>query len=264
VVVLPAGTVSFLFSDIEGSTRLLQQLGDAWGHVLSEHRRLLREAVTATEGREVDNQGDAFFFVFGRARDATAAAAAGQRALAEHDWPQQAEIRVRMGIHTGEPAVGDEGYLGIDVVRAARICSAAHGGQVLVSETTRALAADAEFVDLGRHRLKDIDAEQHLFQLVVPGLPSDFPPLQTPDLTPQGTSLAAARGTPERARRAADELAARIDADVQRMLADAGIPGYAPVGPGSAQTSERPSFLRRLLRGRQESGESSSSGKPSG
>jgi class 3 adenylate cyclase len=248
-VALPAGTVSFLFSDIEGSTRLLQRLGEAWGHVLSEHRRLLREAVRATDGREVDNQGDAFFFVFGRARDATAAAAAGQRALAGHAWPEQAEIRVRMGIHTGEPAVGDEGYLGIDVVRAARICSAAHGGQVLVSETTRALAADAEFVDLGRHRLKDIDAEQHLFQLLVPGLPSDFPPPVTLDVSRPGLSIAAARGAPERTQRAADELAARIDADVQRMLADAGIPGYAPTGPGSAPPSERPSLLRRLLRG---------------
>jgi hypothetical protein len=187
--------------------------------------------------------------VFARARDATAAAAAGQRALAEHEWPNRAEIRVRMGIHTGEPAVGDEGYLGIDVVRAARICSAAHGGQVLVSETTRALAADADFLDLGRHRLKDIDAEQRLFQLVVSGLPSDFPPPRALEPTAADTSLIA-----ERSRRAVDELAARIDADVQRMLANAGIPGYASGGPesGSVPASARPSLVRRLLRGRRD------------
>jgi class 3 adenylate cyclase len=257
VATLPAGTVSFLFSDIEGSTRLLQQLGDAWGGVLAQHRRLLREAVATTEGREVDNQGDAFFFVFGRARDATAAATAGQRALVEHAWPENAEIRVRMGIHTGEPSVGDEGYLGLDVVRAARICSAAHGCQVLVSETTRALVGDAEFVDLGRHRLKDIETEQHLYQLVVPGLPTDFPPLQTIDEARPGGPLAKSGYRPERTQRAADEMSARIEAGVERMLAEAGVPGYAPVGPASGPPPRPPSLLRRLL-GR------SSSNKPSG
>ena len=253
---LPAGTVSFLFSDIEGSTRLLQQLGDAWGAVLAQHRRLLREAVATTEGREVDNQGDAFFFVFGRARDATAAATAGQRALVEHAWPENAQVRVRMGIHTGEPSVGDEGYLGLDVVRAARICSAAHGCQVLVSETTRALVGDAEFVDLGRHRLKDIETEQHLYQLVVPGLPTDFPPPQTIEEARPVGPLAKRGYQPERTQRAADEMAARIEAGVERMLAEAGVPGYAPVGPASGPPP-RPSLLRRLL-GR------SSSSKPSG
>ena len=138
---LPSGTVTFLFSDIEGSTRLLQQLGAAWGDVLADHHRLLREAFAPTGGREVDTQGDAFFLAFARAGDATSAAAQGQRALSAHDWPDEVELRVRMGLHTGEPSMGEEGYLGIEVVPCRRICSAAHGAQVLVSETTRALSA---------------------------------------------------------------------------------------------------------------------------
>ncbi len=176
---LPSGTVTFLFSDIEGSTRLLQQLGDGWGGVLSEHNRIMREAFATAGGREVDRQGDAFFAVFPRARDAVVAAATGQRGLAEATWPDGVRLRVRMGIHTGEPAIGDEGYLGLDVVRAARICSLAAGGQVLVSETTRALVrSDADglsFLDVGEHRLKDIDEPERLFQLAGGGLSDDVP-----------------------------------------------------------------------------------------
>src|SRR5215218_7513014 len=119
---LPGGTVTFLFTDIEGSTRLLQQLGDAYGDVVRDHRMLLREHLGASGGTEVDTQGDAFFYSFTRAKDAVAGAVGAQRALAEHDWPG-GDVRVRMGLHTGEPTVGEEGYLGLDVVRAARICS---------------------------------------------------------------------------------------------------------------------------------------------
>ena len=136
---LPGATVTFLFTDIEGSTRLLQELGDDYGQVVADHRRLLRDVFGAARGSEVDTQGDAFFYSFARARDAVRGAVDGQRALAAHQWPGGAEVRVRMGLHTGEPHVGDEGYVGMDVVRAARICSAGHGGQILVSETTRAL-----------------------------------------------------------------------------------------------------------------------------
>ena len=136
---LPGGTVTFLFTDIEGSTRLLQELGDDYGQVVADHRRLLREIFQAAGGNEVDTQGDAFFYSFPRARDAVRAAVDGQRALAAHEWPRGVDVRVRMGLHTGEPTVGEEGYVGLDVVRAARICSAGHGGQILVSETTRAL-----------------------------------------------------------------------------------------------------------------------------
>ena len=175
----PTGTVTFLFTDIEGSTKLLQQLGADYGTVVADHRRILRDAFGSPGGREVDTQGDAFFYSFGRARDAVAAAVAGQNALAEHEWPGGVVVKVRMGLHTGEPAVGDEGYIGMDVVRAARICEAAHGGQVLLSETTRALVGtdlpDGVSVrDLGEQKLKDVRAE-HLYQLELGGSPQYFP-----------------------------------------------------------------------------------------
>src|SRR5437867_13184755 len=167
---LPTGTVTFLFTDIEGSTRLLQELGGRYADALAEHRRLLREAFVHHGGIEVDTQGDAFFVAFSRAKDALAAAMQAQQALA--DTP----IRVRIGLHTGEPVVTDEGYVGIDVHRAARIAAAGHGGQVLVSQTTRDLLdADAELRDLGEHRLKDLSEPQRLYQLG----PADFPPLRS-------------------------------------------------------------------------------------
>jgi class 3 adenylate cyclase len=178
---LPTGTVTLLFTDIEGSTQLMRQLGDAWPEAHADHRRLLRKAVGGAGGREVDTQGDAFFAVFARARNALSATAAAQTAFHRHPWPDGTELRIRVGIHTGEPTIGEEGYLGLDVVRGARICSAAHGGQVLVSETTRALVrgdepAGIELRDLGEHHLKDLDHAERLFQLVVPDLPAEFPP----------------------------------------------------------------------------------------
>jgi class 3 adenylate cyclase len=176
---LPSGTVTFLFSDIEGSTRLLQQLGGRWPELVRAHNSIMREAFANSGGREVDRQGDAFFAVFPRARNALAAAATIQRELGECEWPDDVDVRVRMGVHTGEPAVGDEGYLGLDVVRAARICSLARGGQVLVSETTRALVRGEldglSLQDVGEHRLKDIDEPERLFQLRGPGLRDDLP-----------------------------------------------------------------------------------------
>ena len=181
---LPTGTVTFVFTDVEGSARLMQRLRDGWAEVHADHRRLLRAAFADAGGREVDTQGDAFFFAFGRARDAVAGAAAAQRALARHDWPEGASVRVRMGIHTGEPAVGDEGYLGLDVVRAARLSAAGHGGQVLLSETTRALVDPDDLdgvglIDLGEHRLKDMRRRERIYQLVIAGLQTDFRPLRT-------------------------------------------------------------------------------------
>jgi class 3 adenylate cyclase len=179
-VALPGGTVTFLFTDIEGSTRLLQELGDDYGQVVADHRRLLREVFQAAGGSEVDTQGDAFFYSFPRARDAVGAAVAGQRALASHEWPRGAEVRVRMGLHTGEPTVGEEGYVGLDVVRAARICSAGHGGQILISETTRALVGNGlpdgvTVRDLGSQNLKDVQHE-HVFELSLEESPLSFPP----------------------------------------------------------------------------------------
>ena len=186
---LPTGTVTFLFTDIEGSTRLLHDLGDDYAAVLADHRRLLRAAFTEAGGREVDTQGDAFFVVFPRARDAVAAAIAAQRALLHHDWPSGASVRVRMGLHTGEPLSGGEGYVGIDVHRAARIGAAAWGGQVIVSQTTRELiSADLpeglHLRGLGEHRLKDLGAPQHLYQIAADDLPSDFPPPRSLDALP--------------------------------------------------------------------------------
>jgi class 3 adenylate cyclase len=200
----PTGTVTFLFTDIEGSTKLLQELGADYGTVVADHRRILREAFGTAGGREVDTQGDAFFYSFERARDAVAAAVAGQHALAEHEWPGRVVVKVRMGLHTGEPAVGDEGYIGMDVVRAARICSAGHGGQILLSETTRALVGGdlpegVSIRDLGEQHLKDVRAE-HLYQLDVGGSPKYFPMLRTDRTT------------------TADDLGARISQHVESIV----------------------------------------------
>ena len=166
---LPTGTVTFLFTDIEGSTRLLHELGEAYADALAEHRRVLREAFARYGGVEVDTQGDAFFVAFATAKNALAAAGEGQEVLAA------GPIRVRMGIHTGEPFATDEGYVGIDVHRAARIAAAGYGGQVLVSQSTRDLCVDDELRDLGEHRLKDLAAPARLYQLG----DRDFPPLKT-------------------------------------------------------------------------------------
>ena len=181
---LPSGTVTFLFTDIEGSTQLLKHLGEDYGEVLAEHQRLLRAAFEHAAGREIDTQGDAFFAAFPRAKDAVAAALEGQRALAAHSWPGGVQVRVRMGLHTGEPSVAGERYIGLGVHRAARICAAAHGGQLLVSQATYAVLVDEVLPDiglrdLGEHRLKDIDRSEHIYQLAVPDLPSDFPPPRT-------------------------------------------------------------------------------------
>jgi len=186
---LPSGTVTFLFTDIEGSTRLLKQLGARYGQALGDHQAILREAFALHGGREIDTQGDSFFVAFGTAKDAAAAAVTGQRALAEHAWPDGAEFRVRMGIHTGEPTVGGERYVGLGVHRAARICAAGHGGQVLLSQTTRELLRDEPVPevsarDLGAHRLKDLDDPEHIYQLAARGLAETFPPLKTDDRAP--------------------------------------------------------------------------------
>jgi len=180
---LPAGRVTFLFTDIEGSTRLLHALGDRYAAVLAEHRRLLRAAFERHSGVEVDTQGDSFFVAFADPDEALAAAEESQRALIGHTWPQDTALKVRMGLHTGEPLVVDGHYVGIDVHRAARIASAAHGGQVIVSEpTTQLLFGEGSRTltlrDLGAHHLKDLLEPERLFQLIADGLPSSFPPLR--------------------------------------------------------------------------------------
>jgi peptide/nickel transport system substrate-binding protein len=186
---LPVGTVTFLFTDIEGSTQLLKRLRDRYGEALADHQQVLRTSFAEHGGHEIDTQGDSFFVAFRRARDAVSAAIAGQRGLETHDWPDDAQLRVRMGLHTGEPAMGGERYVGLGVHRAARICAAGHGGQILVSQTTRELLrddpiADVSLRDLGEHRLKDMDEAERLYQVVAPGLGEEFPPLKTADATP--------------------------------------------------------------------------------
>src|SRR5215467_7391969 len=183
---LPSGTVTLLFTDIAGSTRLLQQVGHRYDGILTECRQLLRAAFGRWNGSEVDTQGDAFFVAFARATDAVSAAVEMQRALAAHPWPDGAIVHVRMGLHTGEPQRSAEGYVGLDVHRAARIMSAGHGGQVLLTQTTRDLVEHdlpdgVSLRDLGAHRLKDLLHPSHLFELVISGLPADFPPLKTLD-----------------------------------------------------------------------------------
>ena len=181
---LPTGTVTLLFTDIEGSTRLLRQLGNRYADVLVEYRQVLRSACRQWNGHEVDTQGDAFFVVFVRAIDALSAAVDVQRTLAAHSWPEGASVRARMGLHTGEPAVAAEGYVGLDVHYAARLMSAGYGGQVLLSQTARDLVEHdlpdgVSLRNLGEHRLRDVGYSSHIFQLVIADLPADFPPLKT-------------------------------------------------------------------------------------
>ena len=189
---LPSGTVTFVFSDIEGSTALLKRLGDArYAELLATHRRIVRETFGAHHGQEIDTQGDAFFYSFPRARDAVAAAVAVQRAHEDEAWADGLAVRMRLGLHTGEPAIGDEGYTGLDVVRASRIAAVGRGGQVLLSETTRAIVAGdlpdgVELRSLGDQRLRDIDRPEALHELRIDGVsttpstPSTDPDLPVP------------------------------------------------------------------------------------
>jgi len=189
MIELPTGTVTFLFTDIEGSTRLLQQLGSGYTELLEQHREIVRAACTAHGGVEVGTEGDAFFVVFPSAPEAVRATVDAQRGLARHPWPGEGRIRVRMGLHTGEGTLHGENYAGIDVHRAARIAAAGHGGQVLLSASTGEVAGGAlpdgvRLLDLGQHRLKDLERSEHLSQLVIAGLQADFPPIRSMDARP--------------------------------------------------------------------------------
>ena len=187
---LPEGTVTLLLTDIEGSTRMLHSLGDRYADVLAAHREILRKAFASHGGVEVDTQGDAFFVAFPSAIGCLRAAVESQRGLESYDWPEGRAVRVRMGMHTGEPTRIGEGYVGMDVHAAARICSAGHGGQILLSHRTAELAEEGlateelTLRDLGEHRLKDLEGPQQLFQVVIPELSSDFSPLRTLETRP--------------------------------------------------------------------------------
>ncbi|TML17254.1 MAG: response regulator [Actinobacteria bacterium] len=177
---LPDGTVTLVFTDVEGSTQLVRQLGDAYAQLLGDHRRLLREAVEQAQGHVVDHRGDEFFMVFDDPCRAAEAITAAQQAFATHSWPEGVELRVRVGLHTGQPTFRDGAYYGLDVHRAARIAQAGSGGQILLSQSTRdELDRSFELEDLGEHELPGLVEPERLFQLTVPGLPARFPPLST-------------------------------------------------------------------------------------
>ena len=184
-----SGTVSLVFTDIDGSTRLLEQLGDEYVTLLEDHHRIVGAAMEAHGGERVDAAGDGLFFSVPTASGALAACIQAQRAVADHQWPGGADVTVRMGLHTGEPVNAETGYVGIDVHRAARICAAGHGGQILVSASARSLIGPklpdgVSLRDMGEHRLKDLVTPERLYQAVVPGLPGDFPPVRSLETLP--------------------------------------------------------------------------------
>jgi YVTN family beta-propeller protein len=197
---LPSGAVTFLFTDIEGSTRLVRQLRSRYAEVLEEHQRLLRQAFSQHGGHEIDTQGDAFFYAFGSAHEAVLAAVEAQRALSGYPWPDETEVKVRIGVHTGQAAPVNGRYTGLAVHRAARICAAGHGGQILVSQATQSLLEDEEedlavrMRDLGDQRLKDIDRPVRLYQVDAPGLAAGFPAPRGE--TPPTEALEATMATP--------------------------------------------------------------------
>jgi class 3 adenylate cyclase len=251
---LPSGILTFVFTDVEGSTRLLRQLGDGYGSLMAEHRHLLREAFSKRGGHEVDAQGDSFFVAFTRPRDAVLAAVAAQRSLLVHPWPLGVVLRVRIGVHTGPAELSGERYIGLSVHRAARICAAGHGGQILVSQATVALIEDAaeglpevDFRDLGEQRLKDFERPVRVHQAVAPGLPQEYPPLSTlaravpptlrasdadRDRSVSALSEHAAAGRltlEEFAERKGRALAAATLAELEELTLD--LPGTAPERP---------------------------------
>jgi class 3 adenylate cyclase len=213
MMTLPAGTVTFVFTDIEDSTELVKQLGDRYGDVLRDHRRLVRDALTVANGTEIDTQGDAFFFAFPRARDAVAGAVEVQRRHAMHKWPHDTQVRVRIGLHTGEPAVGEEGYLGLDVIRAARICTASSGGHVLLSESTRALIGSnlpegVSVFPIGERHLKGIDEPERIYELEIKGAEPPTPAAAVPAEEDLGKRIE---------RRIEEGILRAIDASMERM-----------------------------------------------
>ena len=226
VQTLPSGTVTFVFTDIEGSTELLKQLGSSYGDILASHRRIVRETFVAANGIEIDTQGDAFFFAFPRARDAVGAAVEAQRAHAAREWPESAVVRVRMGLHTGEPSVVEEGYLGLDVVRAARICTAARGGNVLLSESTRALLGSTlpdgvSVFPRGERHLKGIDEPERVYELAIEGVESaEVAAEEDVPITPTPLSAPAARAPadPARGREKFQDFGTELAASIQERV----------------------------------------------
>ena len=221
---LPSGTVTFVFSDVEGSTGLLKRLGERYGEVIAEHRRIVRETFGAHGGVEIDTQGDSFFYAFARARDAVAAAVDVQRAHADHAWADGERVGVRMGLHTGEPALGAEGYLGVDVVRAARLAGTGQGGSVLLSEPTRALLGSSlpdgvSVHALGERRLKDIDEPERIYELEIEGVEQPEPAVA--EETPSAESALDVR-TGDFAKRLEERINESVMSSLERSLGKLG------------------------------------------
>ena len=213
---LPTGTVTFLFADVEGSTRLARELEEGWQPVLADLRRLLREAVAAADGHEVDSRGDELFEVFAEAETAAQAAVDAQRRISGHNWP--APVRVRVGLHTGTAALGEDGYVGVEVHRAYRVANAGHGGQIVTSEASAlVLTPGRELRDLGLWALPELPDPERIFQLDEPGLGGDFPALRArPGSTPVRVVL--------------DDDSVLLREGVARLLDDAGFDVVAQSG----------------------------------
>jgi class 3 adenylate cyclase/DNA-binding NarL/FixJ family response regulator len=219
--------LTLLFSDIEGSTALVDRLGDDYAHVLRDHRRLIGEAVEAHGGRELDARGDELSFVFEDAAGAVGAAGSAQRALGEYPWPGSVDVKVRIGVHTGEPTPAGSSYVGLDVHRTARICDAGHGGQVLLSAATVALVPGIDTRDLGEFELRGLPRPERIFQLVGPGLALDFPPLRI-DLPAPPQPAAQLNGDAMKVVIADDSVLLREG--IARLLEDAGFDVVAQAG----------------------------------
>jgi ABC-type oligopeptide transport system substrate-binding subunit/class 3 adenylate cyclase len=261
---LPEGTVTFLFTDIEGSTELLKQLGDCYADLLGEQRKIVRTCCEEWEGQEVDTQGDSFFVSFSRATQAVSAAVEIQREIQEHEWPDGVEVRLRMGLHTGEPLTWAEGYVGIDVHRAARIAAVGHGGQVLLSQTTTPLIRETlpdgiSLIDLGRHRLKDLRSPERIGQLVIEGMPSGFPPLTSLEMLPDESPLMLTVTRPPPFLEEGAEPPARptfvarekelawLNERLDKALEGEGQIAFVTGGPGRGKSALLEEFMRRVI-----------------
>jgi DNA-binding NarL/FixJ family response regulator/class 3 adenylate cyclase len=219
----PTGTVTFLFTGVEDSTGLLRELGAAYSGVIADHRRLVRSAVEERSGYEVDCRGDEFFLAFARPDDAVETAIAIQREHEAHAWPGKRRVRVRMGIHTGEPAVEEDDYVGLDVHHVARLCSVGHGGQVLLSQATLDAVDDLEVKDLGEHELKGLPRGERVFQLVRTGVQNDFPPLRLGNADSQGEPVGRTpRKGAGKLRVALADDAVLLREGIARLLSEAG------------------------------------------
>ena len=261
---LPEGTVTFLFTDIEGSTELLKQLGDQYTELLEDQRRIVRACFEKFNGQEVDAQGDSFFVSFPRATQAVSAAVEIQQTIHEHAWPEDVEVRLRMGLHTGEPLTWAEGYVGIDVHRAARIAAVGHGGQILLSQTTTPLVQenlpeDVTLIDLGRHRLKDLRTPERIGQLVIEGLPAEFPPLKSLEALPTEVPLELvstrppeflqeeAEPPPRATFVAREREMAWLDERLERALGGEGQIAFVTGGPGRGKSALMDAFTRQTM-----------------